>query len=133
MNPENFTKNFKAIPAMDFSSFSNMLKNNATVISEANKMASESLQSIFKRGTESIQNNATEMFNSMKEATSCGDPDQLANCQHKYLKASLENCLDNTKEMLDITSKSAMEIIDVLGKNVTENMNKNYVKPKKPL
>jgi phasin family protein len=131
MNPENFMKGMKGMPTIDFSSFSNMLKNNADAITEANKMASESMQSILKRGSESLQQNATEMFNSMKEAVAAGDMEQMAHCQQKYLKSTLENNLDNTKEMLDMTSKSAMEILDVVGKNMTENMNKVYAKSKK--
>lgn len=131
MNPENFMKNMKGMPSIDFGSFSNMLKNNADAITEANKMASESMQSILKRGSESLQKNATEMFNSMKDAVAAGDMEQMAHCQQKYLKSTLENNLDNTKEMLDMTSKSAMEILDVVGKNMSENMNKTYVKPKK--
>lgn len=133
MNSENFMKNMKGMPSIDFSSFSNMLKNNADAFTEANRMASESMQSILKRGSESLQKNANEMFNSMKEAITAGDIEQVALCQQKYLKSTLENNLDNTKEMLDMTSKSAMEMIDVVGKNMSENMNKTYVKPKKQL
>ena len=59
MNYDNFTKN---VQSTDFSSFSNMIKNTTEAINSTNQMMSENLQSIFKRGSDSLQKNTTEMY-----------------------------------------------------------------------
>lgn len=128
INYDNFAKN---IPNMDFSSFSNMMKNTTEAINATNQMASESLQSIFKRGSDSLQKNTTEMYNTMKDAISAGDVTQISACQKKYLQSTVNNNVNNTKEILDMSAKSMMEIIDVLHNGLKENVNKNFTKAKR--
>ncbi len=126
MNQDAMLKSMEGMPNLDFSSFTNMVKNNAEAITSTNQMASESIQSILKRGADSLQKNATEMFNSMKDATSAGDVEQMSSCQQKYLKSMIENNINNTKEILDMTSKSTREVLDVFGKSMNENLNKAF-------
>jgi len=117
------TQNFSNI---NFSALSDILKKNSDVLSEAGKMASESFQSISQKGSDSFQKNATEMFNSMKDAISAGDAKQLNDSTQKYFKKSVENNISNTKEMMDVASKASMEIMDMIGKNITENLHKMF-------
>ncbi|NRB10974.1 MAG: phasin family protein [Rickettsiaceae bacterium] len=128
MNQEALLKSMQGMPAFDFSSFANIVKSNAEAITSTNQMASESMQSILKRGADSLQKNATEMFNSMKDATSAGDVEQMSSCQQKYLKSTIENNINNTKEILDMTSKSTREVLDVFGKSMSENLSKSFKK-----
>jgi phasin family protein len=128
MNQDNLMNSMKNMPNMDPSSFNAMLKSNADVITATNQMLSESIQSVLKRNTDSLQKNTTEMFNSMKDAISAGDAEQINSCQQKYLKSTLENNINNTKEILDITTKSSIEILDTIGKNMGENLGKNFAK-----
>ena len=107
MNYDNFTKNMQST---DFSSFSNMIKNTTEAINSTNQMVSESLQSIFKRGSDSLQKNTTEMYNTMKDAISAGDVAQISACQKKYLQSTVDNNVNNTKEILDMSTKSMMEM-----------------------
>ena len=131
MKNENFTKNMKDMPNMDFSSASNMMKSTAEAINSTNQMASESVQSIVKRGADSLQKNTTELYNTMKEAVSAGDANQINQCQQKYLLTALGNNVNSTKEILDMSTKSMMEIIDVFHNGFKENINKNQPKAKK--
>ena len=131
MKNENFTKNMKDMPNMDFSSASNMMKSTAEAINSTNQMASESVQSIVKRGADSLQKNTTELYNTMKEAVSAGDANQINQCQQKYLLTALDNNVNSTKEILDMSTKSMMEIIDVFHNGFKENINKNQPKAKK--
>lgn len=126
-NPMN---NFKGFEAMDFSSVSDMIKKNSEAVASANQMVAESFQSIAKRGSDNFQKNATEMFNSVREAVSAGDMEQLNKSSQKYWKQAIENNINNTKEILDVASKSSMEILDVVGKNMTENINQASKKKK---
>ena len=128
MNYDNFTKN---VQSTDFSSFSNMIKNTTEAINSTNQMMSENLQSIFKRGSDSLQKNTTEMYSTMKDAISAGDVAQISACQKKYLQSTVDNNVNNTKEVLDMSTKSMMEILDVLHNGLKENVNKNSTKPKR--
>jgi len=131
MQQDSFGKVMKVMPNVDLTSLTNMVKNNSDAITSTNQIASESIQSIMKRGAEGLQKNATDMFNSMKDAVSAGDVEQIAACQQKYIKSTLENNINNTKEVLDIASKSSMEILDTIGKNVSDAMGKSMPKAKK--
>jgi phasin family protein len=128
MNQDNLGKVMKMFPNVDMSSMTDSVRKNAEAVTAANQMIAESMQSIFKRGTESFQKNATEMFNSMKEAISAGDMEQMNQCQQKYLKVAADNNISNVKEILDITSRSAKEILDVFGNSANENLGKSFAK-----
>ena len=131
MKNENFAKNMKDMPNMDFSSASNIMKGTAEAINSTNQMASESVQSIVKRGADSLQKNTTELYNTMKEAVSAGDANQINQCQQKYLLTAMDNNVNSAKEILDMSTKSMMEIIDVFHNGLKENINKNQPKAKK--
>ena len=126
MNQENLAKSMKWMPNTDMTSLGNMIKETAEAITSTNQLISDTVQSIAKRGADSFQKNTSEMFNTMKEATSAGDIEQIANCQQNYWRTTVENNINSAKEILDITSKSSIEVLDVMGKNFTEKMNKPF-------
>ena len=130
MNQENLTKSMKSMPNIDMAAFGNMIKETTEAITSANQLISDTVQSITKRGTDSFQKNTSEMFNTIKESVSAGDAEQIRNCQQNYLKSTVENNINNAKEILDIPSKSSMEVLDTIGKNFTEKMNKPFTKTK---
>ena len=126
MNQENFAKSMKWMPNMDMSSLGNIMKDTAEAITSTNQLISDTVQSITKRGADSFQKNTSEMFNTMKEAASAGDVEQIANCQQNYWKSTVEHNINSAKEILDIASKSSIEVLEVMGKNFTEKMNKPF-------
>ena len=126
MNPESCLNAMKQAPAMDFSSFANMVKKNAEVLTSSSQMVAESLQSIVKRGAEVLQNNSSDMLNAIKETAAAEDLEQVAANQQKYIKLALENSINNTKEIMDMSAKSSMEIFEVIGNNISENINKSF-------
>jgi hypothetical protein len=130
MNQENLTNSMKWMPNMDLAALGNMVKETAETITSANQLISDTVQSITKRGSDSFQKNTSEMFNTMKESASAGDIEQITNCHQNYLKSTVENNINSAKEILDITSKSSMEVLDTIGKNFTEKMNKPLGKHK---
>jgi phasin family protein len=125
-NQENLTKSMKWMPNMDMSSLGNIMKDTAEAITSTNQLISDTVQSIAKRGADSFQKNTSEMFNTMKEAASAGDVEQIANCQQNYWKSTVEHNINSAKEILDIASKSSIEVLEVMGKNFTEKMNKPF-------
>lgn len=126
MNQENLAKSMKWMPNMDMSSLRNIMKDTAEVITSTNQLISDTVQSIAKRGADSFQKNTSEMFNTMKEADSAGNVEQIANCQQNYWKSTVEHNINSAKEILDIASKSSIEVLEVMGKNFTEKMNKPF-------
>jgi phasin family protein len=122
----------KLAPTMDFSSFANVVKKNAEILTSSSQMVVGSLQSIVKRSAEVFQNNASDMLNAIKDTASSQDLEQMAAHQQKYVKSTLENSINNAKEIMDMSSKSSMEIFEVVGKNMSENINKSFsnFKPK---
>jgi len=126
MNQENLAKSMKWMSNMDMSSLGNIMKDTAETITSTNHLISDTVQSITKRGADSFQKNTSEMFNTMKEATSAGDVEQIANCQQNYWRSTVEHNINSAKEILDIASKSSIEVLEVMGKNFTEKMNKPF-------
>ena len=108
MNQENLAKSMKWMPNMDMSSLGNIMKDTAEAITSTNQLISDTVQSIAKRGADSFQKNTSEMFNTMKEAASAGDVEQIANCQQNYWKSTVEHNINSAKEILDIASKSEL-------------------------
>jgi len=125
MNQEAMSKYMKLMPNMDFNSLTSMLRESSEAFNSTGQLISESLQSVAKRGADAFQKNTSEMFSTMKEAISAGDMEQVNNCQQNYIKSAVENNISNAKEILDITSKSSMEILDMIERNLSKNLNKN--------
>ena len=130
MNQEAFTKSMQGMPNIDMPSFSASMKNTAETLSSTNQMVSENMQSIFKRGAEALQKNTTEMYNTMQEAVSAGDVNQITACQQKYLQSTLDTNFNNAKEVIDMSTKSLLEALNVMQTGIKENADKAFVKPK---
>lgn len=129
-NPEHMMNSMKAVPALDFSSFSNIVKRNAESLTATNQLAAESLQSILKRSAEVFQNNASEMFNVIRETSGAKDLEQIRSRQQQFMKSSITNSINHAKEVMDMSAKSAMEIFEVMGHNMAENVNRAFDKVK---
>lgn len=131
MNFENFTKNMQGMPYMDFSSAQNLIKSTSETISLTNQMASESMQSIFKRGSDSLQKNTTELYSTMKTTILADDAGKIGDCQKKYFQSTIDNNVSSAKEIMEMSTKSMIEILDVMQGRVNENMNKVFNTKKK--
>lgn len=131
MNQEAFTKAMQNISNnIDFASFSAASKNTADTISATNQTAAENIQTICRRGAEIMKKNTAEMYNTIKDAVLAGDANQIASCRQKYLQTTLENGFNSTKEIIDISTKSMIEIMNVMQNNIKENTDKVFSKNK---
>lgn len=122
MNPENFAKQMKEFQGFDLSKVSEVAKKNAEVFSEAAQVAAESAQSLVRRGVEIVQNNASNIFNTMKEVASSANPEQAVARQQQFAQSFVKETVNNTKEMLDMASKSAMEVFDRVSQHNCNHM-----------
>jgi phasin family protein len=124
MNPENFTK-YSGSSNFDFTKLSNNIKKNTEALQEASQVAVETMQSMFKRGTEIVQDNASNAFSAMKEIASSGNPEQAIARQQEFVQNLMRETVCNTKEMVDTASKSAMEVFNKISKHAENNMSEN--------
>ncbi len=114
MNPENFAKHCGS--NFDFTKLSDNMKKNAEAFQEASQAASESIQSMFKRGAEIVQDNAHNAMNAMKEIASSANAEQAIARQQEFVQHVVREAVCNTKEMVDTASKSAMEVFDKMSR-----------------
>ena len=122
VNPENFTKNFKAMPSFDMSQASDTIKRNSEAFTEAAQVASESAQAIMRRGAEIVQDNATNTFNSIKEIASAGNPENAASRQQQFVQNFMQQAVSNTKELMDMSSKAVMEVFEKISHHTNQNI-----------
>jgi hypothetical protein len=123
MNQNNMGKYMKGF---DMSSMSNMTKNSAEAISVTNQMAADNIQSIFKKGSDNFEKNTTELYNTIKESMSSGDVNQMSKCQQRYLETAVDNNFNSTKEIVDISTKSMLDMINFMQKSIKENTSQSF-------
>lgn len=138
MNQENFNKNMAGMnmfnmgmPNMDLSTLSSTVRNNAEMFTTTNQLAADNIQNILKKGSENLQETTTEMYNTMKDAVSSGDISQITNCQQKYIQTVLDNNFNSTKEIIEATTKSMMDMLTMMQSNMKDTTTKAFTKAKK--
>jgi hypothetical protein len=57
----------------------------------------------------------------MKDITASSNPEQVAARQQEFLRATMENTMSGFKEIMDIATKSTMEIFETTGKKMNQN------------
>lgn len=122
MNPENLTKNFKNMSMPDFSQISDAVKCNSEVMSEVGQLASESAQAIMRRGAEIVQDNASNVFNNLKEVAAAGNPEDAMCCQQHFAQRFMQQTAANIKEIMDMSSKAMMEVFEKVSHHGQCNM-----------
>ncbi|MCC8417428.1 MAG: phasin family protein [Rickettsia endosymbiont of Bryobia graminum] len=130
MNPENYMKAVKDMPAMDFSAISETINKSAKIMTTTNQIAAESLQSMMQKNSEYFQNHTMQMMNAVKEAMSSGDPKHLVELQQKCIKSACENSINNAKEFADMAHDTSGKIIEAMN-NITDQVAKNFAKATK--
>jgi len=129
MNPEFFMNSMKNHASLDHSLFTESMKKNAEVVAATNQKLNENIQSLVKKNTDLLQTKASEMFNAVKDATSTGDVNKIAESHREYVKCTIENSMNNAKEILDLTSKASMEIFALVSQSVSAGVNKTCSTP----
>lgn len=126
MNPEFAVNLSKNIPAMDFTSFTNMAKKNAEILNSTSQEVAENMQSMIKKGSEILQNQTADYFNVVRDIISAEDPNRAAAYQRDYIKSCTEKSVNNSKELIDMASNSTLEIFNYVNKNISENISRAF-------
>lgn len=119
-----FTKylpNF-GIPGVDAEALADLQKKNFEAFGKASKLAADGVEEIFKRQGEMIKASFDELDTAVKAAAEKGLPEFDAEKQATAAKASADLVAANTRELMDMATKSGKKVFDVISKRATESV-----------
>lgn len=110
------------LPQFDVEAFVAAQQRNMEVVSTANKMAIEGLQTAAQRQFELVRETMEKGAEATQEYAKLTKPeDRLA--QHaKYAKAAFVTSMDNAREIAGIMTTAANEAADMVGKRIVEGL-----------
>lgn len=123
MDFQNLVPNMKNIPNFDMSNMLNMVKKNSETMSNIGQLTVENMQALARRNAEIAQKAGSDAFNAMKDIASSNNPENAMAKQQQYIKNAFENVISDTKELAEMATKSAMEVFNLIGNKINENMN----------
>lgn len=116
----NMQKNFSNF---DMSQCSDVMKQNMDATMKASQVSAQNTQAIMKRAGEIAQKQIGEAIEAGRDVTSSQNPEQAMQKQQQYISNLTSKSLANQREMLEMASKSIMEVYDIFSNKFNENMN----------
>lgn len=129
---------------MDFSSFTsgadfNRMKDqfsrNVEAVTNANQVALDCMRESARRSAEAMQKAAQHTFECMKDAASIRTPEDAQNRQSDYMNSMIKSSFSNAKEMTEMASRAATEIVEICNRRmqeVAQEMSRNSAQPQSP-
>ncbi len=108
------------IPGIDVETVVASQRKNIEALTQANKLAFEGVQAVFKRQVEIIRQALEESANVARELVEAGTPQDKAIRQTELVKEAFERALANSRELSEIIAKSNGEAFDLLNKRFTQ-------------
>jgi phasin family protein len=111
------------VPDVDVEAVVANQRRNIEALTQANQLAVEGVQAVFRRQTE-IARSAIEEFSSMFRdiVQPYGSPEDKIAKQAEYSKVALEKGLANARELTELVTKANTEAFNVISKRVTETL-----------
>ncbi|HXP97228.1 MAG TPA: phasin family protein [Telmatospirillum sp.] len=114
-----FIGDFK-VPGLDVESLVASQRKNIEALTQANKLAFEGVQAVFKRQVEILRQTLEESSTVAKELVEVGTPQEKAIRQTELAKDAFERALSNSRELAEIIAKSNSEAFELLNKRFTQ-------------
>ena len=108
------------VPGVDVESVVSSQRKNIEALTQANKLAFEGVQAVFKRQVEIIRQSLEEGAAVAKEMVEAGTPQDKAIRQTELAKDTFERALANARELSEIIAKSNSEAFDLLNKRFAQ-------------
>jgi phasin family protein len=105
---------FKA-PGVDMQSVMTSQRKNIEALTQANKLALEGMQAVFKRQAEILKQSIEESAAATRELASGTAQDKMAK-QTEIAKQAFEKALSNARELSEIVAKANGEAVELLNK-----------------
>jgi phasin family protein len=121
------------VPAFDVEKVIAAQTKNVETLTNANKLAAESVQAIFQRQTAIARESAEEMTAAFQEMLAAGEPkDKLAR-QADLTRDGIERGVANFKELTAAATKTNKQVFDILNKRFVESLDEaqGFAKPAK--
>ncbi|HEU5046735.1 MAG TPA: TIGR01841 family phasin [Rickettsiales bacterium] len=112
---------FKA-PAIDVNQIISQYRRNAETTSNVIQIATASTQEIARRQAEILRSNAEQAIKATKEIASNATPENAAAKQADFAKNWLEYNVNSVRELVELGTKSAQEVFEVVNKHISEQV-----------
>ncbi len=119
-----FSKAFSEykIPGVDGNVILESQKKNIEALAQANKVALEGMQAVFKRQAEILGQAMEEMQTIFKDLSAVGEPQDKVAQQTELLKDAVEKALANMRELAEMSGKSNNEAFETIHARFTESL-----------
>ena len=121
------------VPGVDVETLVASQRKNIEALTQANKLAFEGFQALFKRQVEIARQSIEESATVARQLVETGTPQEKAVRQTELTKEAFEQALANSRELSEIVAKSNGEAFDLLNKRffqVLDEMKDNISKAK---
>ena len=108
------------VPGLDVETLVASQRKNIEALTQANKLAFEGVQAVFKRQVEILRQTLEESAVVAKELVEPGTPQDKAIRQTELAKDAFERSLSNARELSEIIAKSNAEAFELLNKRFTQ-------------
>jgi phasin family protein len=104
------------VPGVDVETLVASQRKNIEALTQANKLAFEGIQALFKRQVEIARSAIEESASAARHLVEAGTPQEKAVRQTELTKEAFEQALANARELSEIVAKSNAEAFDALNK-----------------
>lgn len=113
MSNQNFFQNLFSFQMPDFTAARDAISKNMQMLSSMNQVAVEFAQTSTRRNAEMVQKNTHKGFECARDAFASRSPEELHKVQSQYTSNMLESSCNQAKEMMEVGTKAAMEMLDM--------------------
>lgn len=110
------------LPNVDWDAVMAANRRNMEAFAQANQLAAEGVQAIFRRQGEILKGALDEANRSVKTMLADGTPEDRIARQTDAIKTAFEQAIANYREMIEMASKSNAEAMTVMSKRVSESL-----------
>jgi len=104
------------VPGVDVETLVASQRKNIEALTQANKLAFEGIQALFKRQVEIARSSIEESASAARHLVEAGTPQEKAVRQTELTKEAFEQALTNARELSEIITKSNAEAFEALNK-----------------
>ncbi len=124
-------QNFQNMFNLDQFNYNEVMQKNIDAMTKANQITMENCQAISRRVAEIMQRNVGDMVEATKDIMSSQNPEQIMHKQQHFVKSMTNDSIAHSKEVVEMASKSVMEVYDIFSKRASDNVNHSVKKAAK--
>ncbi len=110
------------MPAFDWEAIMSVNRRNMEAFAQANQMAAEGAQAIFRRQGEILKASMDDANRTVKTMLADGTPEDRIARQSDAIKTAFETAISNYREMIEMASKSNAEAMTIMSNRVSESL-----------